>query len=781
MLRERVDLCGLWRAQPDPAGEGAGDAGAGYASADYDERFWREVRLPGAFDDLHPDLAGYEGAVWFRRHIVVPTSWQGRRVVLRCEGANYRATFWVNGARVGQHEDGFLPFSFRVDDRLQYGAGNTIVARVDNERRAGEVPGLERGWRTFGGILREVELLATDPLYLEHATVEAVPIVGGAQLRVTAALHNGRLAEEQVSFSIQVREGRGAPLAVHGTEPARIGPGETVELRLEGPVEGVEPWSPATPHLYQAVLEVHAGSRLVDRQTLRLGFRKVEAREGRLLLNGEPVYLTGFNRHEDVPERGPAPDLETVRRDLTEIVAAGANFIRLCHYPHHPGELALCDELGLLAMGEIPLYWWSGNEEGEAACRQKLVAAKRQLQAMIERDRNHPSLVFWSVSNETREDRTEVAAGNRELVQLAQTLDPTRLAVHVSSHWREEGDFDSDDVICVNGYPSFDAHRRVGVDAYDLAASTRFWRDGLAALHERYPDKPILVSEFGHPALQGVQGNTYGEDTQAAAIAAEFAGMDAPYVCGATIWCWADHPWPATTFAYCNYLATSPYGVLTRDRHRLQAYQAIRRLFRQRQGQGEERGPAGPQPDRAGYSLHMVRPSLEGIPPAPFPKGFGIRPMRLGEGAVWVDIERDAEPYYPIADDLFVREFGRDPQATQWRSFLVTDGKGVAVGTVSAWYNRDYRGSDYGVIHWIAIRPAYQGLGLGKAALAYALHQLAKWHQRCLLITQSRRLPAIRMYLNFGFLPDLSVSGAAVGWREVKAQLQHPTLEALDL
>jgi beta-glucuronidase len=777
MLRERVDLCGLWRAQPDPAGEGEG---AGYAGVSYDERFWREVRLPGAFDDLHPDLGGYEGAVWFRRHVIAPASWQGKRVVLRCEGANYHATFWVNGALVGQHEDGFLPLALPVENRLRYGAENTIVARVDNERRAGEVPGLERGWRTFGGILREVELLATDPLYLDQVAIGAVPTVGGGRLRMAAALHNGRTSEEQVSVSVRVQGSESAPLVVLQAQPARIGPGETVEIQLESSVEGVEPWSLATPRLYPAVLEAHIGSHMVDRQTLRIGFRKIEARDGELLLNGEPVYLSGFNRHEDVPERGPAPDLDAVRRDLTEIRAAGANFVRLCHYPHHPGELALCDELGLLAMGEIPLYWWAGNEEGEAACQHKLAAAKRQLRTMIERDRNHPALVFWSVSNESREDRAEVAAGNRELVELAQTLDPTRLAVHVSNHWRGEGDFAADDVICVNGYPSFDAHRKAGVEAYDVSASTRFWRDGLAALHERYPGKPILVSEFGHPAFQGVRGNTYGEDTQAAAIVAEFAGMDAPYVCGATIWCWADHPWPATTFAYCNYLATSPYGVLTRDRHKLQAYQAIRQLFRQRQGQGEEWRPAGPQPDRAGYSLHMVRPNLDDIPHAPFPKGFGIRPMRLGEGAMWVDIERDAEPYYPIADDLFAREFGRDPQATQWRSFLVVNDKGVAVGTVSAWYNRDYHGQDHGVIHWIAIRPAYQGLGLGKAALAYALHQLNKWHERCYLITQSRRLPAIHMYLNFGFLPELAVPGAEVGWREVKAQLQHPTLEALD-
>jgi GNAT superfamily N-acetyltransferase len=400
---------------------------------------------------------------------------------------------------------------------------------------------------------------------------------------------------------------------------------------------------------------------------------------------------------------------------------------------------------------------------------------------MVERDRNHPSLIFWSVSNETREDRPEVVAGNRELVELAHALDPTRLAVHVSNHWQGEGDFCADDVICVNAYPSFDAHRRGGVDAYDLSASTRFWREGLAALHERYPDKPILISEFGHPALLGVRANAYGEDAQSAAIEHEFAAMDAPYICGATVWCWADHPWPPTTFGYCRYLATSPYGVLTRDRHKLQAYRTIAHLFRERQGHEGAREPAAPGPGRAGYSLHMIRPHLDRIPRVAFPAGFCIRAMRRDEGGVWLDIQRDAEPYLSIADDLFVREFGTDPQATQWRSFLIVNAKGVAVGTISAWYNRDYRGRDYGQIHWVAVRPAYQGLGLGKAGLSHALQALAKWHERAYLGTQSKRLPAIHMYLNFGFEPVLESPEAILGWRAVKAQLDHPTLEALDL
>jgi beta-glucuronidase len=778
MLRARIDLCGLWRAQPDPANEGRG---LGWAEADHDVRFWREVRLPNAFDTLHPSLEGYEGTVWFRRRVLVPHDWRGRRAVLRFQGVNYHAEVWVNGFLAGRHEDGFLPFAFDVEDQLRYGAENTVVVRVDNERRPGEVPGLERGWRPYGGILREIDLLSSDPLYLRRSVVEARPIEGGGHLRIAVTLHNGRDTQERITLAARVRDRGEAPLTVLETDVVSIEPGETVELDVNGQVKGVAAWSPSLPRLYHAVLEVRTGRRLVDRQRVRFGFREVEARDGKLWLNGEPVYLTGFNRHEDSPQRGMVPDLDTVRRDLHEIKAAGANFVRLCHYPHHPGELSLCDELGLLAMGEIPLYWWAGDDEGEAHSRHKLEAARRQLQAMIERDRNHPSLIFWSVSNETREDRPEVAAGNRELVELAQALDSTRLAVHVSNHWRGEGDFQADDVICVNAYPSFDAHRQVGIVGYDLATSTRFWREHLADLHERYPAKPILVSEFGHPALQGVRGNVYGEDTQAAAIAHEFAGMDAPYVCGAAVWCWADHPWPPTTFGYCRYLATSPYGVLTRDRHKLEAYRRIAQLFRERQACAEEPKPSSPRPGKAGYELHMVRPHLDDIPSVAFPSGFGIRPMRLDEGGVWLDIQRDAEPYFPIADDLFRREFGGDLQATQWRSFLIVDGKGVAVGTISAWYNRSYRGRDHGVIHWVAVRPAYQGLGLGKAGLSYALQDLAKRHERAVLGTQSRRLPAIHMYLNFGFLPDLESAGAAVGWREVKAQLSHPTLEALEL
>ena len=185
----------------------------------------------------------------------------------------------------------------------------------------------------------------------------------------------------------------------------------------------------------------------------------------------------------------------------------------------------------------------------------------------------------------------------------------------------------------------------------------------------------------------------------------------------------------------------------------------------------------GPRLGPAGYEVFMLRPNLLDIPQVPFPDGFGIRPMRLDEGGVWADIERDAEEYFPITEQTFHAEFDRDLPATQWRSFFVVDHKGVAVGTISAWYDRDFKAQDYGVIHWIAIRPAYQRRGLGKAAMSFALHQLARRHQRAFLGTQTKRLGAIRMYLDFGFVPDLDTPGFVDVWREVNQQLRHPVLD----
>ena len=581
MTRERVDLCGPWSFQPTPLGTGEK---AECFLPQYDATRWSEAVVPNSFDAIASILDCYEGEGWFRRTFKVPRNWEGKRVVLRFEGVNYHAKVWVNGREAGRHQDGFLRFEFPIQDLIDFGGENIIAVRADNIRRDGEVPGVHRGWRTFGGILREVELIATDPLHLGDIRIIAEPVEYGGGLEIHTDIRNDRAETADVELLVEITGDGGETLASFMSAPMPMEPGEEMEQSFTGHVPDVEPWSPGAPNLYTAKFELRTNGQTVDEQTIRIGFRKVEAKDGKLLLNGEPIYLTGYNRHEDSPQRNMATDLETARRDIIDMKAGGCNFVRLCHYPHHPGELDLCDELGILVMGEIPLYWWGDGQEGEDHCAAKLQAAKRQLRSMIRRDTNHPSIIFWSASNEIREDLHAIAAGNQELVRLAKELDPTRFAVHVSNHWEEYPNFDADDVICVNGYPT--PQSRIDGKPYDLdlSKSTQYWRDNLHALHEKHPGKPILIAEFGNFSFEGVCGMGLGEDGQARILEAEFAGMHAPYICGATIWCWADHPWPPATFGFCHYLAISPFGVVSRDRHKLEAYHAARRMFREKQG-----------------------------------------------------------------------------------------------------------------------------------------------------------------------------------------------------
>ncbi|MHC4715357.1 MAG: GNAT family N-acetyltransferase [Planctomycetota bacterium] len=772
-MREQIELDGVWRFQPDPCDEGEK---VGWFHADFDRRMWREVTAPASFNQCGPGMDSYEGIGWYVRHVTVPANWQGRRVILRFEGANHLSRVWVNGQPAGENPDGFLRFELHAGDLVRFGQENVIAVRVDSTRRKGEVPGLQRGWRPFGGLLREVCLTASDPLWVEDVRIDAALATGGGRLTLTARIVNDRPDPATASVSVTIVDADGKECARIASDPVEVPAGARVDVKLDGDVAGAAPWSPDDPRLYTAEVELADETGPADARAVRFGFRRIEARDGKLLLNGEPIFLVGFNRHEDSPDTDQCTDLATARRDLLDMKAMGANFVRLCHYPHHPGELDLCDELGLLAMGEIPLYWWDGLDEGDQNCRRKLAAALRQMEKMVRRDWNHPSVIFWSASNETLEDKPEVVAGNAELVELARKLDPTRLAVHVSDprHWPDHPHFESDDVICVNAYPAISG--RFADPQYDMARSAQWWRDELDRLHELHPDKPILITEFGYPCLEGVFGCGLGEDVQARAIEAQMAGMDAPYVCGATIWCYADHAWPAGSFL--SRVAISPFGVVSWRRRRLAAWETVAGLFHAKRGLAR---PAGDRPvsTSAGVQVNMIRADLDNIADASFPKGFGIRTMRPDEGAVWVDIHRDAEEFLTIGDDLFQREFGYDPQAVARRCFLIVNDRGSAVGTISAWYDRDCRGLDHGRVHWVATRPAYQRRGLARAGLSHTLKQLAQWHQRAYLTTQTGRLGAIRLYLDFGFVPDLDLPGAAEAWRDVAGELDHPALESL--
>ena len=175
--------------------------------------------------------------------------------------------------------------------------------------------------------------------------------------------------------------------------------------------------------------------------------------------------------------------------------------------------------------------------------------------------------------------------------------------------------------------------------------------------------------------------------------------------------------------------------------------------------------------------VRMLREHMEDIPDIPFPEGFSVRNFRPGEGHIWTRIQRAAEPFFEIKDDLFQREFGKNLPDMEDRSFFVITGHGEEVGTITAWWNPDLRGKEWGLIHWVAILPDYQGRGLAKPAMSVTMKRLKQSHDRALLGTSTGRIVAIKVYLDFGFCPDVEAENSQEAWTEVASVLAHPTLK----
>ena len=186
-----------------------------------------------------------------------------------------------------------------------------------------------------------------------------------------------------------------------------------------------------------------------------------------------------------------------------------------------------------------------------------------------------------------------------------------------------------------------------------------------------------------------------------------------------------------------------------------------------------ERGPAG-------IPVDMVREDLASIPAAAPPKGYSFGVINREQIGLWLDIERDAETFFDIGSDIFAGSFGTDMAAISDRCYILYDDRGCGIGTISAWIGETPRGRDYGRIHWVALRPAYQGRGLGKILMSYGLEQLKnRNHKRAILSTQSDRIPAINLYLHYGFLPLISTKADEIAWHEVSERLEHPALKNL--
>jgi beta-glucuronidase len=560
--RRTRSLGGRWRSIVDPYESGYlspwGDAWpVGWfrnlpvrpGIAEYDFSRADLLDVPGDWNSQDDRLFFYEGSVWYARPFEAQPR-AGARTFVHFGAANYLARVWLDGELLGEHEGGFTPFAFEISDRIR-AEGNFLVVQVDDTRRPEAVPTTSTDWWNYGGLTRDVCLVEVPGTFVREYELH---LADADRIRGWVLLDG---PERSGRVRVQLPE---------------LGAEASVETDAEGyaafEIEASpERWSPASPRRYRYEVVIESASDGVSEQ---VGFRTIETRGSEILLNGEPLFLRGISLHEEAPHR---PGRVTTEEDARVLLGwareLGCNFVRLAHYPHSEATVRVAEELGLLVWAEIPVYWSIAWENPDT-----LACARRQLEELIARDRNRAAVILWSVANEAPATKPRLAF-LAELVRHARELDGTRLVTAaLMAERREDGTMVLDD-------PAGEHLDVMGCNEYlgwyyadpDEVPGTRW---------ETPYDKPLIMSEFGAGALQGLHGDPgtpFTEEYQARVYERQIEMLrEIPFLAGTSPWILKDFRSPRRVLKdvqdYYN-----RKGLLSERGVRKQAFEVLRRFY----------------------------------------------------------------------------------------------------------------------------------------------------------------------------------------------------------
>jgi beta-galactosidase len=399
----------------------------------FDSSSWRNVILPhdwsieGKFGPEEPmgGSGGYlpAGIGWYRRTFNVPAAWKGKRIGVEFEGVYMNATVHVNGHDLGAHPYGYTTFFHDLTPYLNFGGPNALAVRVDQSRHK------NTRWYSGSGIYRHVWLSVIDPVHVAHWGVfVTTPEVSEARATVSVKtrLANDAAAPSSVTLRTLLYGPSGA-LAGQAESPATVKPGESAEVAQQIAVRAPALWSVETPTLYRAVTRVIGDGRVIDELTTPFGIRSIQwSAEKGFLLNGKTVNMAGGCVHHDLGPLGAAAFDRAEQRRVQVLKTAGFNAIRTAHNPPSPAFLDACDRLGMLVIDESFDCWETGKNPQDYALSFK-EWWQRDTDAMVLRDRNHPSVVMWSIGNEIPERGKPRGAELAKMqADYVRSLDPTR-------------------------------------------------------------------------------------------------------------------------------------------------------------------------------------------------------------------------------------------------------------------------------------------------------------------------------------------------------------------
>lgn len=555
-----------------------------------------QVPVPASYNDIFVDknIREHVGWVFYQRHVFVPRGWDTQRRFLRFDSATHKARVFVDDKLVVEHVGGYTPFAVDVTDATRVQKFRLTVA-VSNELTwdtipPGRIETFPDGKRkqhyhhdffNYSGLARSVWFCSVPEVSIDDITV------------VTDKIGTTGIIDFDVKLN-DPTEGLTCRMKLSDEE------GNNVSEELSGlkgriTVDFARFWQPGAAYLYNLSAEIMKGETIVDTYILAVGIRSIKVTERQFLINDEPFYFTGFGKHEDSPLRGKGFDPAYMIHDFNLMAWMGANSVRTTHYPYAEEFLEYADRHGIVVIGETPAVGMNlaltagimGHKAqptwSPSTCSEKTRESHGQaIREMVARDKNHPSVVLWMVSNEPASSEEGVREYMEPLVSLTRSLDSSRPVCFANMAFaNSDTDLITDlfDVVCLNRYYGWYTHTG------DLDAAEDFLEKDLRKWQGKYK-KPIIMTEYGADCQVGLHalGDVpWSEEYQVKFLEMYhrvFDKIDA--VVGEQVWSFADFQCTSTIFRVDG----NRKGVFTRDRRPKAAVQVLK----ERWGSGMRKG-----------------------------------------------------------------------------------------------------------------------------------------------------------------------------------------------
>ena len=500
-IREMRELDGMWDFKPDGV----------------DKTY--KLPVPGCWEQ-HPDFLTYRGKGTYTKTVYIK---QSGNIRLEFKGVSHTADVYFDGEKIVHHYNAFTPFSVVVKN-VQKGE-HTIMVEVDNtfgEHSALHIP---NDYYTYGGITRPVALEYIPDVYIKN--VHFMPNFTDGKWSAKIDVLICSLATEPINAGVCIEI---AGHEMHGE--LKVGVNGETSVTFESEFGDINPWSADSPNLYMLNTELLINGEIIDDLIERVGFRTVEVKDSKICLNGEPIYLKGFNRHEDYAVDGCAITLQHMVQDMDLMQDMNANAVRTCHYPNDERFLDLCDERGIFV-------WEENHARGLHIEDMQNPNFERQcedcIREMIENHYNHPSIIIWGILNECAsydEDGRRMYQKQYEQIKSMDTSRPTTSAT--CRHFRDIC-LDLPDIVSFNMYSGW----------YEDCDISERNNDEIEWIQKSGGEnKPIIVSEVGAGAVYGYRDRTrvkWSEERQADIIRENReVYMNDDRITGVFIWQFAD-------------------------------------------------------------------------------------------------------------------------------------------------------------------------------------------------------------------------------------------------